>query len=54
MRRTAGFTLIVYDIDLDGTLSCEYFVYSDKGKKYKLFGPDDSDALKILNKYLNI
>lgn len=41
-------------IDLDGTLSCEYFVYSDKGKKYKLFGPDDSDALKILNKYLNI
>ena len=26
--------------------------YTDKGKKYKLFGPDDSDALKILNKYL--
>ncbi len=41
-------------IDVDGTLSGDYFIYSDNGKKYKLFGPDDSDALKILSKYLNI
>ena len=41
-------------IDVDGTLSSDYFIYSKKGKDYKLFGPDDSDALKILKNYLNI
>jgi 3-deoxy-D-manno-octulosonate 8-phosphate phosphatase (KDO 8-P phosphatase) len=41
-------------IDVDGTLSNDFFIYSKNGKQYKLFGPDDSDALNILKKYLKI
>jgi 3-deoxy-D-manno-octulosonate 8-phosphate phosphatase (KDO 8-P phosphatase) len=41
-------------LDVDGTLTADYFIYSKKGKQYKIFGPDDADALKILKKYINI
>ena len=41
-------------LDVDGTLTADYFIYSKKGKQYKIFGPDDADALKILQKYINI
>lgn len=41
-------------LDVDGTLTAEHFIYSKKGKDYKLFGPDDADALKILKKFINI
>ena len=41
-------------IDVDGTLSGDFFIYSKNGKQYKLFGPDDSDALNILKKFLKI
>ena len=41
-------------IDVDGVLNTGQFIYDDKLKKYKIFGPDDSDALKILSKYLSI
>ena len=41
-------------LDVDGTLAAENFIYSKKGKDYKIFGPDDADALKILKKFINI
>ncbi|MBD1165313.1 HAD hydrolase family protein [Pelagibacterales bacterium SAG-MED10] len=30
------------------------FIYSDKGKQYKIFGPHDSDGLKIIKKKIKI
>ena len=29
-------------------------IYDHSGKKYKIFGQDDHDSLKIMKKYLNI
>lgn len=41
-------------IDVDGCLTTGQFLYSAKGKIYKVFGPDDSDALSILKNKINI
>lgn len=41
-------------LDVDGVMTTGQFLYSKKGKEYKIFGPDDSDALKVLNKFLPI
>ena len=41
-------------VDVDGVLTSGHMIYSESGKKYKLFGPDDSDALKIINKFLKV
>ena len=44
----------VFILDVDGVLTTGQFIYSNNGKIYKIFGPDDSDALNILKKYINI
>lgn len=44
----------VFILDVDGVLTTGQFIYSKNGKIYKIFGPDDSDALNILKKYINI
>lgn len=41
-------------LDVDGVLTTGQFLYSSKGKEYKVFGPDDNDALQILKKFMNI
>lgn len=41
-------------LDVDGVLTTGHFLYSINGKEYKIFGPDDNDALQITKKYLNI
>ncbi len=41
-------------IDIDGVMTDGQMVYSKNKKEFKIFGPDDNDALKILKKYLNI
>jgi len=41
-------------IDVDGCLTTGQFLYSAKGKVYKVFGPDDADALSILKNTINI
>tara|TARA_B100000963_G_C22347994_1_gene545960 strand:- start:75 stop:578 length:504 start_codon:yes stop_codon:yes gene_type:complete len=41
-------------VDVDGVLTSGHMIYSENGKKYKLFGPDDSDALKIIDKFLKV
>ena len=41
-------------IDVDGVMTTGQFIYSSKGKMFKIFGPDDNDALSLLKPFLNI
>ena len=41
-------------LDVDGVMTNGNFFYSVEGKVFKSFGPDDSDALSILKKYMSI
>jgi 3-deoxy-D-manno-octulosonate 8-phosphate phosphatase (KDO 8-P phosphatase) len=41
-------------LDVDGVMTSGHFIYSNKGKQYKIFGPDDHDALKLLKKFIKI
>lgn len=41
-------------LDVDGVLTDGSFLYDERGKAYKVFGPDDADALKALSKYVDI
>ena len=41
-------------LDVDGVMTTGQFLYDEKGKKYKVFGPDDADALKLLKKFVKI
>lgn len=40
--------------DLDGCLTTGQFIYDEKGKRYKMFGPDDSAALTVLAAYIPV
>ena len=44
----------VFILDVDGVMTTGHFIYSKKGKEYKIFGPDDADALNILKKFIEI
>lgn len=35
-------------LDVDGVLTTGQFIYSTEGKQFKIFGPDDNDALSLL------
>lgn len=41
-------------MDVDGVMTTGQFIYSDKGKQYKIFGPHDSDGLKLIKKKIKI
>ena len=41
-------------LDVDGVMTTGQFLYSSEGKLFKIFGPDDNDALKVLNEHLEI
>ena len=41
-------------IDVDGVMTSSQFLYSKKGKEYKIFGAHDSDGLNLLKKYFKI
>lgn len=41
-------------LDVDGVMTTGQFLYSADGKIYKVFGPDDNDALKLMSKVLDI
>ena len=41
-------------LDVDGVMTTGHFIYSKKGKEYKIFGPDDHDALNLLKKFIKI
>jgi 3-deoxy-D-manno-octulosonate 8-phosphate phosphatase (KDO 8-P phosphatase) len=44
----------VFLIDVDGVLTTGEFWYSKEGKAFKVFGPDDNDALSLLKPFLEI
>ena len=44
----------VFILDVDGVMTSGNFLYTSEGKFCKSFGPDDNDALSILNNYLEI
>ena len=44
----------VFILDVDGVLTTGQFFYSEHGKVYKVFGPDDNDALSLLSKFIDI
>lgn len=41
-------------LDVDGVLTTGHFIYTEDGKKMKIFGPDDNDALSLLRGNLEI
>jgi len=49
-----GRKIQAFVVDVDGVLTDGSFLYDSSGKKYKRFGPDDADALKILGGYIEI
>lgn len=45
---------INFVLDVDGVMTTGHFIYSLEGKKYKIFGPHDSDGLKRIQKFVNV
>ena len=41
-------------LDVDGVITTGQFLYSKSGKIFKVFGPDDSDMLKIVKKFMKV
>lgn len=41
-------------LDVDGVITTGQFFYNKEGKKFKVFGPDDNDALQVLKNVINI
>lgn len=41
-------------LDVDGVLTDGTFLYSEQGKAYKRFGPEDADALRVLSRFIKI
>ena len=45
---------LVLIFDVDGVLTSGNFLYDKNGKKYKIFGPDDHDAIKLISNLVPI
>ena len=45
---------LVFLLDVDGVMTNGQFIYSNKGKIQKIFGPDDHDGLSILSEFIEI
>ena len=41
-------------LDVDGVITDGQMIYDKNGKKFKTFGPDDMDALKVLKQFIKI
>lgn len=41
-------------LDVDGVMTTGNFIYSSRGKQFKIFGAHDSDGLKIIKKFIKI
>ena len=56
MNETVNSTLkpFCFILDVDGVMTTGQFFYSNQGKIFKIFGPDDNDGLSLLKPYLNI
>ena len=45
---------VAFIVDVDGVMTTGQFIYSETGKEFKIFGPDDHDALSLLKPHLEI
>ena len=45
---------LIFILDVDGVLTTGQFIYSNKGKVHKVFGPHDNDGLSLINKLISI
>ena len=45
---------LTFVIDVDGVLTTGQFLYSEKGKAFKIFGAHDADGLKLIKDKVNI
>ena len=45
---------LIFLLDVDGVMTNGQFIYSKDGKIQKIFGPDDHDALSLLNEYIEV
>jgi len=41
-------------LDVDGVMTTGQFLYSAKGKEYKIFGPHDNDGIKIISEEIKV
>ena len=41
-------------LDVDGVITNGQMIYDQNGKKYKIFGQDDHDSMKLMKKYIKI
>ena len=46
------FKVLIFDVD--GVMTTGHFIYTEHGKVMKVFGPDDNDALRLINPYLQV
>lgn len=44
----------IFVFDVDGVMTDGKFYYTEKGKVMKKFGPDDNDALSLLDPFMEI
>ena len=44
----------VFILDVDGVMTTGQFLYSESGKRMKIFGPDDNDGLGLLQPFIEI
>jgi len=51
-KSTKNFKVLI--LDVDGVMTTGHFLYSEHGKIIKIFGPDDNDALRLLNPFIEI
>jgi 3-deoxy-D-manno-octulosonate 8-phosphate phosphatase (KDO 8-P phosphatase) len=52
MKRLAIPKYFIFDVD--GVLTTGQFLYSSRGKEYKVFGPHDNDGIKLLSSKMKI
>jgi len=44
----------LFILDVDGVMTTGHFIYSKNGKEFKVFGPDDNDAISLLSPFIKI
>jgi len=44
----------IFILDVDGVMTDGKFIYSEKGKIQKSFGPDDHDGLSLISEFMKI
>ena len=41
-------------LDVDGVMTTGQFLYSNRGKEYKVFGPHDNDGIKLIQEKIKV